>query len=66
MADMTAKEAQFAAVQSDAAVQKHKLQEQLDSVLAQQAQQNEELRTIVQESHSALTQLRGDKAWLSL
>lgn len=61
MASMNAKLSQFDAILSEAAVQKNKLQEQLEAVQSSHAQQNSELRAIVQESQSALTYLRSEK-----
>eukprot|EP00892_Ulva_mutabilis_P006926 jgi/Ulvmu1/4605/UM002_0334.1 len=65
MASMAEKVTQFDAAQSEAAVQEQRLQGQIESMQANHAKQNEDLRTILQESQSALTQLRGDKEQLS-
>lgn len=62
MERMHAKLGQCDAAQSEAAVQKNKLQAQLDNVQSVHVQQNSELHAIVQESQSALIHLRGEKA----
>lgn len=62
MESMNAKVAQFAAAQSEEAVQKNKLQDQLDTIESTHAQQNSELHAIVKESQCALMHLRREKA----